>query len=155
MKILRIAVLVTIVLAVVLAVAAPLGPVPGFFIGGTATAAPAQWPDTSNTDEIRLKVPDTLPRVVIIWVIDHAGELYVAGSKDSGWVQMIGDGAPVEMRLGDATYALTATPVTSGWQPVLAAYVDKYRPGYPEIVDGFPPVEEAEGFIGVFRLNRT
>ena len=67
---------------------------------------------------------------------------------------MIGAGGPVEMRLHDATYALNATPVTSGWREVLGAYVAKYQPDYPEIIAGFPPIEEAEGFIGVFKLNR-
>lgn len=155
MKILKIVIAVAAVVAIVLALIAPLGPVPGFFIGGNPTPAPAQWPDTSSTDEIKLLVPGTLPRVVIIWVIEHAGDLYVVGARGSGWVDMIGDGSPVEMRLGDSTYALNAAPVPSGWEPVLTAYVDKYRPNYPEIVAGFPSPEDAAGQVAVFRLERS
>jgi len=155
MKVLKIALLVVVVLLVVLVIAAPIGPVPGFFIGGTPTAAPASWPDTSDVHEIRLRVPGSPPRVVIIWVVDYQDALYVVGAKDSGWVSMLGPGGPVEMRLGDHTYALTATPVLDGWQNVLEAYVDKYRPDYPDIVAGFPSMEEAEGKIAVFRLNRS
>lgn len=140
-------------LIVVVTIAAPIGPLPGLFIGGTATEVPARWPDTSDVHEIRLKVPGTLPRVVIIWVIDHDGELHVVGAPGSGWVSMLGDGGPVQMRLGDETYDLTATRVTDGWQPVLQAYVDKYRPDYPDIVAGFPPMEEAEGQFALFRLE--
>jgi hypothetical protein len=154
MKILKVSLAVIALLLVVLAIAAPIGPVPGFFIGGTPAEAPATWPDTSDVHEIQLSVPGTLPRVVIIWVIDHQGELHVVGAQDSGWVSMIGDGGPVEMRLGDATYPLMATPVREGWQPVLEAYVDKYRPDYPDIVAGFPDISEAEGQVAVFRLER-
>ena len=47
----------------------PIGPMPGFFIGGQPTPVPKAWPDTSKVDEILLKVPGILPRVVIIWVV--------------------------------------------------------------------------------------
>ncbi len=141
-----------VILLVVVAVAAPIGPLPGLFIGGTPTTAPASWPDTSATHEISLKVPGTLPRVVTIWVIQHQGALHVVGAPDSGWVSMLGDGGPVQMRMGDRTYDLVATRMTDGWEPVLEAYVAKYRPDYPEIIAGFPPLEEAEGQFALFRL---
>ena len=53
------------------------------------------------------------------------------------------------------TYDLHATPVTQGYESVATAYMDKYRPDYPEIVGGFPSPEEAAGLISVFRLNRS
>ena len=146
---------IIVVLLVVGVLLAPIGPVPGFFIGGSPADAPETWPDTSDVHEIRLKVPGTLPRVVIIWVIDYAGELYVVGSAESGWVKMIGLQSPVEMRLEGSTYPLTATRLEAGWEPMMAAYVDKYRPDYPDIVSGFPSPEEASGQIAVFKLNRS
>ena len=155
MKILKIFITVVLAALVVVAFVAPIGPLPGFFIGGEQTAPPASWPDTSAVHEIRLKVPGVLPRVVTIWVVDHEGELHVVGSRDSRWVKMVGQGTPVEMRLGDRTYALNAIPVTEGWQPVLEAYVAKYEPDYPEIIAGFPSVAEAEDSVAVFRLSRT
>lgn len=151
---LRIGAGVVAVLALVLIFATPLGPVPGFFIGGTPTASPNQWPDTSDVHEIRLGVPGTLPRVVIIWVIDYQDELYVVGSAESGWVKMIGTDSPVDMRLAGNTYSLNATAVTEDWEPIMEAYVAKYEPDYPEIVAGFPSIEEAKGQIGVFKLMR-
>ena len=154
MKILKVIIAVALLALVVVALVAPIGPLPGVFIGGEHTAPPASWPDTSGVHEIRLKVPGTLPRVVTIWVIDHEGELHVVGRRDSGWVKMIGQGTPVEMRLGDRTYSLNATPLTEGWQAVLEAYVAKYKPLYPEIVAGMPPVGEATDRV-VFRLSRT
>lgn len=133
---------------------APIGPLPGFFIGGEATPAPSTWPDTSNVHEIELKVPGTLPRVVVIWLIQHAEEIYVVGARSSGWVQMIGQGAPVAMKLDGKTYDLKAEPVNEGWEPIMQSYIAKYEPDYPEIVAGFPSIDEAKGTIGVFKLAR-
>jgi len=132
---------------------APLGPLPGFFIGGTPTAVPDSWGDTSSTHEIRLKVSGTPPRVVIIWVIQVAGELYVVGSKGSGWVAMLNQGGPVEMRMEDKTYRLNARLMTDNWQTVVEAYMDKYRADYPDIVNSFPSFEEAAGSTAVFLLS--
>lgn len=154
MKILKRLAAAVVALAVIAALAAPIGPLPGFFIGGTPTATPDQWPDTSGTDEILLKVPGVLPHVVTIWVIEHDGALHVVGAPDSGWVERIGASASVEMRLDDRTYELTARRLADGWQPVLEAYVAKYRDDYPDIVAGFPPLEEAEGQFALFRLER-
>jgi hypothetical protein len=155
MKALKIALPALLGLLLILALAAPIGPMPGLFIGGTLAEAPEQWDDTSDVHEIMLKVPGTLPRVVTIWVVEHDGELYVVGSKESGWVTMLDSSSKVDMRLGDATYALNAVMVTEGWQPILEAYVAKYREGYPDIVAGFPAIDEAEELVAVFRLDRT
>ena len=154
MKIVKILVGLILVVGFVLALVAPVGPLPGFFIGGDKTPAPAKWMDTSSVDEIKLKVPGALPRVVIIWVIEYNEELHVVGASDSGWVSMLGEGGAVEMRLGEATYALTAERVTDDLSGVLTAYVDKYRAGYPDIVAGFPSLEEGTEGFSVFRLNR-
>ena len=155
MRALKIAVPAILAVVLVVLLVAPIGPMPGIFIGGTPVEAPESWSDTSDVDEILLKVPGLLPRVVIIWVVEHGGELHVVGSKDSGWVKMIGAGSPVEMRLGDSTYSLKASPVAEGWQPILEAYVAKYRAGYPDIVAGFPTLEEAADSVAVFRLDRS
>ena len=131
----------------------PIGPMPGFFIGGQPTPVPKAWPDTSKVDEILLKVPGTLPRVVIIWVVQVDSALYVVGSRSSGWVQRIVDGANVEMRLSGNTYALAAVPIRQELERVVNAYKNKYRADYPDIVAGFPTLEEAGDQFGVFRLD--
>ena len=153
-KIMKIAVPAILAMLVVVALVAPIGPLPGFLIGGTETAAPESWPDTSGVHEIRLEVPGTLPRVVIIWVIEYDADLYVTGYKTSGWVQMLGEGGPVRMRLGDDTYPLVATAVETDATPILTAYMDKYRPDYPDIVAGFPSPQEAGESYAVFKLAR-
>ncbi len=154
MRGLKLALPAILALALVVLLVAPLGPMPGIFIGGSSVSAPEKWRDTSDVDEIMLKVPGLLPRVVIIWVIEYGGELHVVGSKDSGWVKMIGAGSPVEMRLGDSTYSLKASPVSENWQQILEAYVGKYEADYPDIVAGFPSIEEAADTVAVFRLDR-
>lgn len=155
MRWLKIGLVAIAVLLLIAVLVAPIGPVPGLFIGGTTTPAPETWPDTSNVDEIRLKVPGVLPRVVILWVIEHGDELHVVGSQDSGWVQRIGTGSPVELRIEDRTYALEAAPITEDWQPILEAYIAKYEANYPDIVAGFPSIEEAADLVAVFRLERS
>ena len=131
----------------------PIGPMPGFFIGGQPTPVPKAWPDTSKVDEILLKVPGIVPRVVIIWVVQFDSALYVVGSRSSGWVQRIADGANVEMRLSGNTYALAAVPIRQELERVVNAYKNKYRADYPDIVAGFPTLEEAGDQFGVFRLD--
>ena len=131
----------------------PIGPMPGFFIGGQPTPVPKAWPDTSKVDEILLKVPGILPRVVIIWVVQVDSALYVVGSRSSGWVQRIADGANVEMQLSGNTYALAAVPIRQELERVVNAYKNKYRADYPDIVAGFPTLEEAGDQFGVFRLD--
>lgn len=155
MKALKVVLPSILALSLVVALVAPIGPMPGFFIGGTVAKAPAQWGDTSEVHEIMLKVPGMLPRVVIIWVVEFDGELHVVGGKESGWVTMIGEASPVEMRLGDTTYALNASLVAEGREQALEAYVAKYRADYPDIVAGFPSIDEAEEHFAVFRLDRT
>jgi len=155
MKVLKILIAVLIPLAIVVAVLAPIGPLPGFRIGGEETQAPAQWPDTSKVHEIKLKVPGTLPRVVIIWVVEHQNELHVVGQNGSGWVSRLGEGSPVEMRIGDNTYALQAARKRDGLRDILTAYVDKYKTDYPDIVAGFPSFEDGQDSFAVFTLNRS
>lgn len=155
MRALKIALPTVLAILLVLVLVAPIGPMPGVFIRGTPTPAPARWGDTSDVDEIMLRVHRMLPRVVIIWVVEHGGELHVVGSKDSGWVKMIGAGSPVEIRADDRTYSLNASPVDEGWQEVFEAYVAKYRADYPDIVAGLPSIDEAEEFLAVLRLGRT
>lgn len=152
-KTIKISLLVLTLIAGIVILVAPIGPMPGIFIGGTETPVPDSWGDIADRDEIHLRVPGTIPRVVIIWVVEFGEELYVVGSQDSGWVKMIGDGAKVQMRAGDNTYLLTAEPLTSEWAPVVTAYADKYRPNYPDIVNSFPSIDVANRSFSVFKLN--
>lgn len=152
MKFVKYGVSALLVILVVIAFLAPIGPLPGFRIGGTEAAVPESWPNTDSLHEVKLQIPGTIPRVVIIWIIDYQSELFVVGSSESGWVKMIGQGSPVQLRIEDMTYALNATPVETGWEPVMEAYVKKYESDYPEIVAGFPSLEDARNQISVFKL---
>ena len=154
MRVLKIGLSLVGLAALIVIAIAPIGPMPGLFIGGTLATAPTQWPDTTKVDEIRLRVPGFLPRVVIIWVVESDGELHVVGARESGWVSMLGEGGPVEMRLGDSTYSLQAVAIHEGFEAVLTAYVDKYREEYPDIIAGFPSVDQARSTVSVFRLER-
>ena len=155
MKALKIAIPILAILGALLVWLLPIGPAAGIFIGGSDSTTPDTWPDTSSVHEIKLKVAgNILPSVVIIWVTQIENSIYVVGAKDSGWVSKLGTGGPVQMRLVNDTYTLQASLVTTGWQPILEAYQDKYRPDYPDIVNGFPTIEEAATSIAVFKLAR-
>jgi hypothetical protein len=154
MKILKVASSILFLLAAAFVWLAPIGPAPGFFIGGTESVLPESWSETSAIHEIRLKVDNgLLPRVVIIWVVQVENHLYIVGSRGSGWVSMLGQGGPVQMRMGSNTYRMNASPVTENWQLILKRYMDKYRPDYPDIVSDFPPIEDAVDTIVVFKLT--
>ena len=90
-------------------------------------------------------VPGILPRVVVIWVVQVDGALYVVCNSASGRVERLGDGAAVEMRLSSNTYTLNARLVTQDLERLLNAYKDKYRSNYPDMVAGFPTLAEASG----------
>ena len=154
MKILKVLGYGLVALVLVVAVAAPIGPMPGLFIGGEQAQPPETWPDTSSVHEVKLKVPGGVPRVVIIWVVEFAEDLYVVGDKNSGWVRKIGAASPVELRLGDSTFALNAVAVSEDSEAILNAWLDKYEPDYPEIVAGFRSDTAGADNAAVFRLER-
>ena len=155
MKFLKISIPVFLLFLTGVAIMAPIGPLPGFLIHGAPTEVPANWPDTSDEHEILLQVDGVLPRVVIIWVVDYENDLYVFGGTTSGWVQLIGESAPVKMRLDNSTFDLIAERVTDDLVAITPAYRDKYRADYPEIIEsGDLDVNKADESFRVFRLVR-
>ena len=132
----------------------PIGVVPGFFIGGTEQQIPSEWEDTSGIDEVRLRAGDLIPRVVIIWIVQVNGELYVSGGKDSGWVSRLLKNADAQLRIGDSTYAVTAERQTQNLDELMSAWYDKYQPNYPEIVGQMRAASSTPRPYEVFRLAR-
>ena len=132
----------------------PIGVVPGFFIGGTEQEVPEKWEDTSGIDEVRLRAVDLIPRVVIIWIVQVNGELYVSGGKDSGWVSRLLKNADAQLRIGDSTYAVTAERQTQNLDELMSAWYDKYQPNYPEIVGQMRAAASNPRPYEVFRLAR-
>ena len=133
---------------------APIAMMPGFFIGGSTTPAPSTWEDTSTIDEVRLKVGGNIPRVVIIWIVQVDGELYVTGAKDSGWVTRLGDSGDAELRIGDNTYPVVAERQTENLDELIGAWYDKYRPNYPDIVGDMSEVSTEPRSYAIFKLAR-
>lgn len=146
--------LLIILAAVVVLWLAPIGPMPGFFIGGTVIAAPDTWEDTSAVDEVRLKVEGLIPRVVIIWVVEVDGELFVTGDKQSGWVKGLENGGDAQLRIGEYTYPVVAEPQTENVDKLIGAWYEKYQPNYPEIVGQMREVSVKPRPYQVFKLTR-
>ena len=128
--------------------------VPGFFIGGTEQQVPEKWEDTSGINEVRLRAGDLIPRVVIIWIVQVNGELYVSGGKDSGWVSRLLKNADAQLRIGDITYAVTAERQTQNLDELMSAWYDKYQASYPEIVGQMRAASANPKTYEVFRLAR-
>lgn len=148
-------ILAVILIGAIVAWVAPIAMMPGFFIGGSTTPAPSSWEDTSATDEVRLKVGGLIPRVVIIWVVQVEGELYVTGAKDSGWVTRLGDGGEAELRIGDNTYPVVAERQSENLDKLINAWYDKYRPNYPDIVGAMSEASTEPRSYAIFKLARS
>ena len=145
---------VLLIVALVVVAMAPIGPLPGFFIGGEPTPVPEEWGNTLDVDVIELEVATgALPRVVVIWMVQFDGDLHVVGSNDSGWVSGIGAGSPVRLKMHGKTYSLIASRLSGdAWTAALEAYRDKYIADNPGIFENFPSVDEARETVAVFRL---
>lgn len=140
---------------IIAAMAAPIGPMPGVFISGTASDVPSSWGDTSSIVEIDLQVGGgPLGRTVTIWTVQVDGNLYVTGQKDSGWVSGIAPGGPVRMQMDGKLYDLTAETATKEAVNVLSAWQAKYENHYPDMMGQFPKPEEALGTAVVYKLTK-
>jgi len=148
-------ILAVILIGAIVAWVAPIAMMPGFFIGGSTTPAPSSWEDTGAIDEVRLKVGGLIPRVVIIWVVQVEGELYVTGAKDSGWVTRLGDGGEAELRIGDNTYPVVAERQSENLDKLINAWYDKYRPNYPDIVGAMSEASTEPRSYAIFKLARS
>lgn len=145
---------VLVILLIAVALAAPLGPMPGIRIGGTAAEPPSNWSGIVLPDEVRFATYDgALPYVVTIWIVEVGGELYVVGDPASTWVQRATRAPEVKVRIGDEVYDMLATRMPPSREDVLGAYVGRYQDDYPEIIDGFPPLEELAAGSALFALT--
>ncbi len=152
---LSISLIVLVVLLLAGALAAPLGPVPGFRLGGTEAAPPARWSDLHLPHEVLLQTSGgLLPRVVTIWVVETDNELYVFGSRDSGWVESALRSPAVRLRVEDTVYSLRAEALQPPEPDIYRKYVDRYAADYPDIIAQMPSLEEAAEVGMAFRLQR-
>jgi hypothetical protein len=143
------------VLLIGLAVAAPIGPMPGFRLGGSEASAPAQWSSATLPEEVRLATfAGMLPHVVIIWVVESDNRLYVIGAPDSTWVAGASQAPEVRLRIADNAYDMRATRLDPGPAHLFEKYLDRYRDNYPDIIAGFPPMEEFSQGAALFELTR-
>ena len=131
---------------------APVGPVPGFRIGGRESPAPSSWGSTRQIHEVRLEVQASIPYVVTIWMVQVDGDVHVLGSKDSIWVRRLREEPEARLRIEDKTYAVIADPVTGDSSNVISAFFEKYQADYPDIVEGMSALAEAPSTYSVFRL---
>ena len=143
-----------LIVLIVLAIAAPIGPMPGLRIGGTPAEPPAAWSGTELPDEVLFAAYDgALPYVVTIWIVESGGGLYVVGAPESTWVQKTTSSPDVRVRINDAVYDMRATRMPPGRVDVLEAYVARYKDDYPDIIADFPPLPELAAGSALFQLT--
>ncbi|MEM9622197.1 MAG: hypothetical protein AAF993_11140 [Pseudomonadota bacterium] len=155
-KWLILALLALVALLLTAAVAGPLGPMPGMYLGGQATDPPSQWSSVAVPEQIQLETRGgLLPRVVNLWIVESDNELYVFGATDSGWVNATRSDPQVRLRMEDQTYSLMAAPLAQPDLTVYERYLARYADDYPDIVAGMPAIDELDGAAGViFHLQR-
>ena len=142
-----------VVLLVGLALAGPIGPLPGLLIGGNAAETPQSWSEVELPEEILLEATGGwLPRVVTIWVVEANNALYIIGTKDGGWVEAATASKDVRVRIDDNTFALSATRLEVVDEEIYQQYVDRYAPNYPDIIAGMPPSNQIADTVAAFRL---
>jgi hypothetical protein len=152
---LKIVLIVLLVVVLGAAIAAPIGPMPGFRIGGNDADAPEQWSSIDIPGEVRLaSYSGLLPHVVIIWIVESDNRLYVIGDPASAWVEGATNAPDVRLRMGDNTYDMRATRLQPGPQEIFLKYINRYKDDYPEIIDSFPPPEEFATGAALFELTR-
>ena len=151
---LNITLAVLFVLGLIVVIAAPIGPLPGFRLGGSEATPPAGWSGVDLPDEVRLaNYSGALPHVVIIWIVEHDDSVYVVGDPASTWVAGTTAAPDVDLRIGDDVYAMRAERQPPGRVDVLQSYVDRYKADYPDIIAGFPPMEEFAQGAAIFELT--
>jgi len=137
----------------IVALAGPIGPLPGVRLGGNATPAPASWAGVSLPDEVQIKASNGLiPRVVNIWIVELNDSLYVFGVRDSGWVNAAIANPHVNLRVNNETFTLQAEPLDNPSSEIYEQYVARYAANYPDIMEGMSQQDMAESGI-VFRLQ--
>jgi len=146
--------IVSVIVLVAIAFIAPIGPMPGIRIGGSAAEAPDSWTDTELPEEVRFGTYDgPLPYVVTIWVVESGGRLHVIGAPGSTWVEKATHSPEVRIRIGDHVYDMHANRLGPGHEDIFQTYVDRYQAGYPDIVGDFPPVAEFAREGALFELT--
>ena len=110
------------------AVTAPYERFPGVVIGGEPTPPPADWNTVNDQGVVLLKLAGFPPFVIRIVYSTDEGGIITATRPDGGyWAGRVRGGrADGWIRLGDATYALTATEILGDERiPYLESYATK------------------------------
>ncbi len=106
----------------------PYNRIAGIRIGGSLTPPPSDWTTVNNIAEVQLKTGGFPPFVVNIWFVPDEGGFITATRPDGGyWAKRVRDNPNGHIRVGDETYALTATEILGDERiPYLESYGGKY-----------------------------
>ncbi len=107
---------------------APYTRFPGVRLGGSLTAAPADWRTLETAPVADMKLAGFPPFVIHIWYIPDENGIITATRPDNGyWARRLRTNPDGLIRVGDKTYELTAREITGEARlPYLEAYGAKY-----------------------------
>lgn len=108
---------------------APYTRFPGVRLGGSLTAAPADWRTLETVPVADMKLAGFPPFVIHIWYIPDENGIITATRPDNGyWARRLRTNPDGLIRVGDKTYELTAREITGEARlPYLEAYGAKYN----------------------------
>lgn len=108
---------------------APYTRFPGVRIGGTLTAAPADWTSVNGENVAFLKLAGFPPFVIRVYYVGEQAGIISATRPDNGyWARRVRSNPDGWLRIGDQTYALTGREVLGEARiPYLEKYGAKYR----------------------------
>ena len=129
----------------------PMGPVPGFALGGEEQPAPDDFAFVQDHDliQIRTHFGGWLPQVHHIWGVGVDNGIYAIAVEGASWRARIDEDPNVLLRVGDAHYQLTATSVDDvvEVQRVFDAYIEKYGSQLEEILGRPGTIEDMSDLI--------
>lgn len=129
----------------------PIGPMPGLALGGEEQAPPADFAFVQDHDLIQIKthMGGWIPQVHHIWGVGIDDSIYAIAVPDASWRARIETDPAVDLRVGDAVYALTTTSVSDmvEKQRVFVVYMEKYGPQLEEILGRPGTIDDMTGLI--------
>ena len=121
---------VVVIAAIAYVFTTPYNRTPGVRLGGTETAAPADWRTVDNGPLMQIKPAGFPPLVINIWYVGTAEGVISATRPDNGyWGNRMRANSNGWIRIGDAAYEMQAEEILNPTDRnrMLQAYVDKYN----------------------------
>jgi hypothetical protein len=124
----------------------PLVMIPGGELSGREQAVPGSWDFAQDVDTFQLETNPEDPYSVNVWGIASGVDFFVAGARESGWVERLMADSRVRLRIGEDLYDLRGVPVSDA--DSIARFVAEVKRKYDRDLD---PSDQEDAVL--FRLE--